>query len=490
MPAKKLGVYGPSIAVLATVAVVLYAGPLAVERITFARTRAEIIQASERLASNNILEEINRTHRDIATKVEPSVVYISTRRAADEAMIRLGGPELLQLSSGSGWVFDSQGHIVTNAHVIDDAEEIEVQLDTGELRDAEVVGVDSRTDIAVLKIAPGGLHPAERANSLDLNQGDQVFAFGSPFDFRFSMSQGIVSGVGRDAQLETVFYQNFIQVDAAINPGNSGGPLTDIYGRVVGMNTAIATGRQGSMNEGVFSGIGLAIPMEMIESVVNQLIEKGEVSRGFIGVQLQREITQRTMANGFVGEGVEVLAVHEGGPAALAGLASGDVITEVDGIEVATLKQIQSIISSRAPGQTLSLRIWRFDPVADAGRAEKIAITLTEMAPDQMLDPPLRMFLTNLGFRQLATATTERAAALNVSFRPGVIVEAVVPGSGVESYIELGSIITHVFDDRVRNIDEFYFRIDESRFALAAHGVDITLTTPGGQERVITLRPY
>jgi S1-C subfamily serine protease len=486
----KLGSYGPSIAVLATVGVVLWLGPVAVEEIIFARTEAEIIQASERLEGSNLLEDINRIHRDIATRVEPSVVYISTTQPTSEAIVRFGGPDVVPISSGSGWVFDAEGHIVTNAHVIDSATQIEVQLDTGELRHAEVVGVDSRTDIAVLKISPENLHPATRGNSLDLRQGDQVFAFGSPFDFRFSMSQGIVSGVGRDAQLESLFYQNFIQVDAAINPGNSGGPLTDIRGRVVGMNTAIATGRQGSINEGVFSGIGLAIPMEMIESVVSQLIEKGEVSRGFIGVQLQPEITQRTTANGFVGEGVEVLAVHAGGPAEQAGLESGDVITEVDGVEVATRRQIQSIISARPPGESLSLTIWRFDPVADAGRFERIDITLAEMAPDGLLNAPMRMFLSNLGFARLSTATAERAQSFRVTYQAGVIIEEVVPGSGVDGHIELGSIITHVFDDRVRNLDDFYFRVERASLLMARRGIDITVMTPEGREHVITLQAY
>jgi serine protease Do len=296
--------------------------------------------------------------------------------------------------------------------------------------------------------------------------------------------------VGRDAQLESLFYQNFIQVDAAINPGNSGGPLTDIRGRVVGMNTAIATGRQGSINEGVFSGIGLAIPMEMIESVVSQLIEKGEVSRGFIGVQLQPEITQRTTANGFVGEGVEVLAVHAGGPAEQAGLESGDVITEVDGVEVATRRQIQSIISARPPGESLSLTIWRFDPVADAGRFERIDITLAEMAPDGLLNAPMRMFLSNLGFARLSTATAERAQSFRVTYQAGVIIEEVVPGSGVDGHIELGSIITHVFDDRVRNLDDFYFRVERASLLMARRGIDITVMTPEGREHVITLQAY
>lgn len=489
MSSRNLGAYGPSVAVLVTVAAVLLAGPMAVRQLTYARTQASIIQASDRLRTDNVLEQINQAHRDIAAKVEPSVVYISTYRKDSESRLMLRTGPQVQLSSGSGWVFDEDGHIVTNAHVIEEAQRIQVQLHDGTLRDAEVVGTDLRTDIAVLRIAPGGLHPAERADSTTVRQGDRIFAFGSPFDFRFSMSQGIVSGIGRDAQLETLHYQNFIQVDAAINPGNSGGPLTNIYGQVIGMNTAIATGRRESTtSQGSFAGIGLAIPMTMIESVVPQLISKGEVSRGFIGVQLQPAISQPTLARGFQGEGVEILSVNEGGPAANAGLRPGDVILTVDGGRVATLAQLRSMVSSRSPGDTISLDVWRYEEEAKQGVRRTVGVTLAELRPEQMVQPALLRFLRTLGLVQLSTSTPERARQLNVPFRRGVIVEQILAGRPVDTVIDPGTIITHVFDEPVNNIDEFYARMERYFFS-SPRGVVVRLVTPDGREDAINLRP-
>jgi serine protease Do len=180
-----------------------------------------------------------------------------------------------QYGSGSGWIYDTKGHIITNNHVIDGADRIVVRFYDGSERDAKVVGVDTKTDIAVVKVKGDDLHPAKRADK-PVDQGEIVFAFGSPFRFDFSMSQGIVSAKGRQLGIlrGAQGYENFIQTDAAINPGNSGGPLTNIYGEVVGMNTAIAS------RTGAYNGLGFAIPVRMVEQVGDQLIENGKVSRG------------------------------------------------------------------------------------------------------------------------------------------------------------------------------------------------------------------
>ena len=328
---------GPGIVVLAAASAAILAAPLVVRSANHAQTTADIVRASRVLAGTDappggvgettqlvaareaviepILEQLNRAHRAIAKVVEPSVVHVSTlttmRRRAFTAPYA---------SSGSGWVWDQDGHIVTNAHVVESSDRVQVQFFDGELREAEVVGLDLRSDIAVLKVTPGGLHLSLRGDSSLIEQGYMVFAFGSPFDFRFSMSSGIVSGLGRTAGLADIDYENFIQTDAAINPGNSGGPLTDIRGRVIGMNTAIATGRGNSVGQGQFAGIGLAIPMSMIESVVTQIIETGEVRKGFLGVGLMSLDTARALgargndvlaavASGFRGEGAVVREV-------------------------------------------------------------------------------------------------------------------------------------------------------------------------------------
>jgi S1-C subfamily serine protease len=191
---RKLTGYGPSIIVACTALAVLLVGPRAVQHLTYAQTSARITLASKQLHDDNILELMNEAYRNIAIAVEPSVVHISALRAGDSPSRTSPSSGL---SSGSGWLYDEHGHVVTNHHVVEDARRIDVQLYNGEIRPAEIVGYDRSTDIAVLKIPSGTLHPAvRRSPDVPLRQGDMVFAFGSPFDFRFSMSSGIVSGQG------------------------------------------------------------------------------------------------------------------------------------------------------------------------------------------------------------------------------------------------------------------------------------------------------
>ena len=292
------------------------------------------------------------------------------------------------------------GHVVTNAHVVEAADTIEVQLHTGEVRNAEIVGLDLRSDIAVLKIPSGGLIASRKGDSGDVHQGDPVYAFGSPFDFRFSMSSGIVSGLGRSGGLEEVDYENFIQVDAAINPGNSGGPLTDVSGRVIGMNTAIATSQRNTVGQGQFAGIGLAIPMAQIRSVVEQVIETGVVRKGFLGVGLVETdsmnlaIIGRSYPAGspilgmlqaideyYEGDGVAITRLEPGHPADAAGLRAGDVIESVGGRTVFGLEQLKAMISSIRPGETAVLGVWRFDPVADTVDRFEVEVVLGELDP-------------------------------------------------------------------------------------------------------------
>ncbi len=351
---RKFTDWGPAFLVLVATMVALFAAPSMVRRVEFAQTSARVTLARQALGDDDILIRIDQAVRRIAESVAPSVAHIDVRVENRTRFAR---------SSGSGWLFDTDGHIVTNSHVLRGAERIRVQLHDGRLFEAELVGADPLTDIAVLRLPDvDGLIPVVRATDGQPRQGERVFAFGSPFGFKFSMSEGIISGLGREpagAVAASSGYTNFIQTDAAVNPGNSGGPLVNVYGQLIGMNVAIATGSDSEgTTEGQSAGISFAIPLAVIESVVKQLIDHGEVRRGFLGVSLPRRSGDALRA-GYNGYGVLVPGVSDGGPADLAGMQSGDVITAIDGQQVTGYGVLRSLISTVQPGEKIDINIWR-----------------------------------------------------------------------------------------------------------------------------------
>lgn len=485
--------FGPSILVLLTIGAVLFAAPAAIKSVVRARAEVDVRQAVGRLAQENILEQFSAATRDIAVIVEPSVVHVSTAGRLP--------------STGSGWLWDQDGHVITNAHVVGGADRIEVQLFDGEVRPAEVVGLDLRSDIAVLKVPEGNLIPARRGDSLETQQGDLVFAFGSPFDFRFSMSSGIVSGIGRAAGLDEIDYENFIQVDAAINPGNSGGPLSDVYGRVIGMNTAIATGRGSTVGKGQFGGIGLAIPMSMIESVVEQVIETGVVRKGFMGVSLReaRSVGQlmydarmdqdlatrvEAIAEFYEGEGVVITSVSDGSPADQAGFLGGDVIERIEGRKVRGLEQLKSMISSRKPGEKTAVSIWRWDPSDEVAERIVLDIVLGELRSEDV--SMAAGILQRFGLLKLEQSTKAAARRMGVDYVRGVLVVDSNPESALGDVFPKGSIITRVGNNPVRSVDEVLARIDRvltanRRFRAPEGGLVITAILPSGEEVVFDL---
>lgn len=260
-----------------------------------------------------------------------------------------------QQASGSGFLIDKVGHIVTNYHVIKDATKITVMTpdDDAEERDAKIIGSDPRTDLAVLQIAnTEGLVPIEWADSNAIEVGDYAIAIGSPFMLTHSVTAGIVSAKGRNAAalIGSGFGYELIQTDTAINPGNSGGPLCTADGKVMGVNTAIYTQSGGNM------GIGFAIPSNVAQLVTASLIKDGKITRGWLGVAIEKANKEMAKELG-VASAVVVHEVTENSPAEIAGIHAGDAIIEVAGKKVSKVPEIQNLIASHQPGEKISLKI-------------------------------------------------------------------------------------------------------------------------------------
>ena len=261
-------------------------------------------------------------------------ITVTTQAPADGPM----GSGTAQ-AQGSGFVYDSSGHVITNAHVVDGAESAKVRFADGKTYDATVVGVDASTDLAVLKVeAPSSaLHPLELADSSQAAVGDVVVAIGSPFGLENSVTTGIVSALGRSMKAPNGYtITGSIQTDAAINHGNSGGPLLDLDGKVVGVNAQIESESGGN------DGVGFAIPSSTVRSIVTQILEDGSVQHAYLGVSVT------AAADGTAG--AQLAEVRSGTPAAEAGLQAGDVLTAVDGDAVSSAAALQSAIDARKPG--------------------------------------------------------------------------------------------------------------------------------------------
>ncbi len=300
--------------------------------------------------------------RVAAQKAAAAVVSINTtqkrkpRSAAEEFWFRHFNGEDSEESNGglgSGVIVSASGYILTNNHVIADADDIEVVLNDGRKARAKVVGTDPETDLAVLKIDLPALPIITLGNADGLQVGDQVLAIGNPFGVGQTVTSGIVSALGRN-QLGINAFENFIQTDAAINPGNSGGALVDVNGALLGINTAIYSRSGGSM------GIGFAIPVSTARQVMDALVKDGQVTRGWLGASLQNLTPELAKAAGLgKTSGVVVNGLLRNGPAARAGLRPGDIIDAIDGKPMDSDDQVKNQVSSTKPGTTVPVEITR-----------------------------------------------------------------------------------------------------------------------------------
>lgn len=326
------------------------------------------------------------SYASVVKKASPSVVYVFSTKILkprqdlapyyNDPMFRrfFGLPEQgqqqpqeqRQQGLGSGVIISKDGYVITNNHVVDGADEVKVAF--GEPRQefkAEVVGRDEKTDIAVLKIDAKDLPAATLGDSDALEVGDTVFAIGNPFGIGMTVTQGIVSGLGRSGLgIET--YEDFIQTDAAINPGNSGGALVDATGRVIGINTAILS------RSGGFNGVGFAIPINFARSLAEQLVSTGKITRGFMGVQTQ-SLESDLAAQFGVTHGALITDVTPDSPADKAGFKSGDIITKVNGQTVTDPRRLQLAVIRLAPGTEVTVEYVR------EGKTETVTFKLGEL---------------------------------------------------------------------------------------------------------------
>ncbi|MDO8903280.1 trypsin-like peptidase domain-containing protein [Hydrogenophaga sp.] len=314
-------------------------------------------------ASGNPESNGSTSFRAAARNASPAVVSINTSKApvntpqsADPWFRFFFGEQdrsQAQTGLGSGVIVSPAGYILTNNHVIEEADEIEVFLNDGRKGVAQVIGTDPETDLAILKVELTDLPVITLGNSDALEIGDQVLAIGNPFGVGQTVTSGIVSALGR-TQLGINTFENFIQTDAAINPGNSGGALVDINGHLMGINTAIYSRSGGSM------GIGFAIPTSTARSVLDSIVKDGQVTRGWIGVEPQDLSPELAESFGIQqGAGVIITGVLQNGPAAQAGLKPGDVITRVANQEVRSVAQLLSAVAALPPGTPAELEIMR-----------------------------------------------------------------------------------------------------------------------------------
>jgi serine protease Do len=398
---------------------------------------------------------------DLAEKVKPAVVNISTIttvKVPGNPFRHFFGPEegpfgdffkrffgnipdreLKQQSLGSGFIIDKDGYIITNNHVVEGADEIKVKLADGREFKARVVGRDSQTDLALIKISSlfKNLPTLPLGNSDKIRVGDWVLAVGNPFGLGHTVTQGIISATGR--AIGSGPYDDFLQTDAPINPGNSGGPLVNVQGEVIGINTAIIAGGQ---------GLGFAIPSNMAKSVVSQLKEKGRVIRGWIGVSIQTVTPEIAKSFGLKEpRGALVADVVEGGPAQSAGIKRGDIIVTFDSKDIKSSSDLPIIVAETPVGKEVDVKVIR------DGKEISLKLKVAELTEQRMASrtvPERSLGLTVDDIRP------RWQREFGIKDRTGVVVVDVAPNSPADDAgMQAGDIIKEVDRKPVKNVKDY-----------------------------------
>jgi serine protease Do len=345
--------------------------PTYVEQLKYRQTKGEVAALSEALPELKV-GSLGNLFTLIARKVSPSVVHIETdrqfRTRPDEITAFLDPRIRQQRGQASGVIVDEEGYIVTNFHVIANADEVTVRLPDGRTRSAEVVGSDAKNDLAVIKIEADGLIPAPWGDSDQLEVGAMVWAIGNPFGLDNSVTSGIVSAKDRRGLNADFLYNEYLQTDAAVNPGNSGGPLVNMSGEIVGINTAIVGP--------TYQGISFAIPSNVARRIYRQIRETGDVVNGFLGVELSRynELLAERMGMEYT-PGALVGGVSPGSPAEKAGVRPRDLIVAWNGEKIVDAQQLFHLMSRTEPGTKGNLTVIR------DGREIEIEVTIGRRPP-------------------------------------------------------------------------------------------------------------
>jgi serine protease Do len=408
--------------------------------------------------------ETSKAFSEIASSVSPAVVNISTSKIVQRERVPFDDPffdffnpfrefsipkKWKEQSLGSGVIVSPNGYIITNNHVIERADEIRVTLMDRRSFNARMIGSDPKTDIAVVKIDAENLPVIQWGDSDVLQVGEFVLAIGSPYGLTHTVTMGIISAVGR-ANVGIAEYEDFIQTDSAINPGNSGGPLVNIEGQMIGINTAIFS------RSGGYQGIGFAVPSNMVRSVVDQLEDKGKVTRGWLGVTIQ-ELTPELSAKFGVESSLGALVgdVTPGSPADKAGIKRGDIILEFDGKKVSDVGNLRNMVAQSRVGSTIPVTVLR------QGKEYAVNVVIAELprefveaTPGSAPEDRTAGGLAGLSVIDL-TKEIARQLGLNRNEKGVVVVRVEQGGSAEEAGIKKGDVIQEINSKKITGLGEY-----------------------------------
>ncbi|MFL3007925.1 MAG: Do family serine endopeptidase [Candidatus Neomarinimicrobiota bacterium] len=439
---------------------------------------------------NSVVKQFSQAFADVAEKAKPAVVTIITDKMVAMNQFEDFGfffyppnqsrqKEFKTNALGSGVIIDSKnGYILTNNHVVDDVDGIKIRLIDKREFEASIVGTDPKSDLAVLQIEASDLTDIKLGNSEKMRVGEWVMAVGSPFSENLShtVTTGIVSALGRSNIMNSQSYEDFIQTDAAINPGNSGGALLNMDGDLIGINTAIATGGSGRSNRGV----GFAIPSNMANRIMGDLIDKGYVTRSWLGVYIQELDSETAEALDIdIRNGALITDVVDGSPAEESGIQEGDVIIEFDGASIANPANLKNVVSLTAPNSSSIVKVLR------DGSEKKLKVILEELPEDpRSRNTKNKKEFNDYGF-QLREMTKSLREKYELPKEEALVIISVDPnGEAYSKGIREGDIVKRVGTKKVTSLSDFkkYVKRSNSKGSLL-----LLIKKSNGDSRFYTL---